>query len=35
MSARVAEYIVLERDLQRALASGEEFEAHYQPKVLL
>lgn len=35
MSARAAERIVLERDLRRALASGGEFEVHYQPKVLL
>ncbi len=35
MGARAAERIVLERDLRRALASGGEFEVHYQPEVLL
>jgi diguanylate cyclase (GGDEF)-like protein/PAS domain S-box-containing protein len=35
MSDRADERLDLERDLRRALATGEEFEVHYQPKILL
>lgn len=35
MSDRADERLDLERDLRRALAAGEEFEVHYQPKILL
>jgi diguanylate cyclase (GGDEF)-like protein/PAS domain S-box-containing protein len=35
MSGRAGERLDLERDLRRALATGEEFEVHYQPKILL
>jgi len=35
MSDRAGERLDLERDLRRALATEEEFEVHYQPKILL